>query len=124
MTLAQLIGRLKRTGPRTDARGPLSEQSIDELRAAFVDITDRLVENDLDESTTDQLQERGVAIWEELCERTDVDQPECPECTARDWWSDGLAYCRGCGWQPGPADAQTLRDVIDAQDAILDADSR
>lgn len=89
---------------------------LDDLRNEWTRLHMALEEGALNEADEDRIRE----IWDELAERSDVDQPPCPECDARDWyWVPGKPYfCRDCGFGLTDTYSYRLDAVRDAVDSI------
>jgi len=63
--------------------------------------------------------ERYPDIWKELKERTDVQQPECPDCGARDWGqTPGDPIHCTCG-KEGVRDKELREEIYEAWDRII-----
>jgi len=63
--------------------------------------------------------ERRIAVWNELLERTDVEQPECPECGSQRWGFTDHTECMSCGY--GPTDPELLGEIQSAWDQVMAA---
>ncbi|MCD2204382.1 hypothetical protein [Halobacterium sp. KA-6] len=63
--------------------------------------------------------ERRQQVWNELLERTDVEQPECPECGSHRWGFTDHTECTDCGY--GPTDPELLGEIQSAWEQITAA---
>lgn len=92
---ARLYEQVKESTPDDALNRPrLSEMSLEELREEWQSSDF----HEIDPRTHPLLWERAHDLWDELVERSDVEQPECPECGARNWgggW-DQPSHCREC----------------------------
>lgn len=52
---------------------------------------------------------RRTAVWQELRSRSDVEQPECPECGESKWTFTDHTECASCGH--GPTDHELVDEV-------------
>ena len=86
----------------------LDEMSLEELQIEYRTL-DRF---ELNAMKHEDYWERIHQIWRELRDRTDVQQPKCPECGARNWGQSpgDPIHCNGCG-KEGVHD-DDLREVI------------
>jgi hypothetical protein len=88
---------------------------LDELRDEYTTLRE--------EQFSGVLDIEGVArvsdLWHELRRRTDVDQPECPECAARNWGFSDHTSCNACGYAPGMDEQDLLDRIQSAWDQIM-----
>lgn len=75
-------------------QSPLDEMTLEELRNEYR----RMDPRELNAMKDPEEWERYHSLWNELLDRTDVQQPECPDCGARDWGQalDNPPHCREC----------------------------
>lgn len=94
------------------------EMGLEAIREEYSELRERSVSG----SATEPEWNRIGELWNELRERTEVEQPECPACGARDWGFSDHIECSRCGTAPAP-DAQNLRDEIQsAWEQMMHAD--
>lgn len=68
--------------------------------------------------------ERKSDVWQEIRSRTDVEEPECPECGARHWGQapGDPVYCCECYTEGGHDIEVQVHDVWDAMMEEVSAD--
>ncbi|WP_224332903.1 hypothetical protein [Haloprofundus halobius] len=95
---------------------PHDEMSVEELREEYAELHEQMMSGVLEANRHDRM----MGAWNELRERTEVEQPECPECGARNWGFSDHTECRDCAF--GPADTDLLNDIQSAWDSIMHAE--
>ena len=88
------------------------EMNLSELREEFAELQDRVDFWEPYEGQEDAWDRRDE-VWKALEERTNVDQPECPECGGSRWRQapGDPVECHSCGWT---ATAAVEEDVHNA----------
>lgn len=84
-----------------------------ELAAEYRELNERRFSHTISEEG----RERRSVVWGELLERTDVQQPECPECSGRNWGFTDHTVCVECDY--APEDADLLDDIQSSWDAVM-----
>lgn len=83
------------------------EMDMDSLRTTYANLREESMSGLLDESEWEWMHD----AWNELRSRVDVDQPECPECGARNWGFGDHISCNECD-RPTEFDEDDLRAEI------------
>jgi len=84
------------------------------LREEYEELNERRFSHTI----TENGRNRRVNIWQELRHRSDVLQPECPECGARNWTFTDHTECSDCGYGLSMGDEALLQEVQSAWDQI------
>lgn len=105
------------------ASTPVEELNMVALRDHYDELTNRLFATDPSlGDTAEVLYQRTTDVWSELCERSEVEQPACPECDVRDWGQKfgGPVICKRCGHRV--ADRDLEEQIREAWNEILGGD--
>lgn len=100
----------------------VEEMAVDELREEFKELS-QLMAYDYAPHLYDwheDAHQRQLSVWDELKERSDVEEPECPDCGARNWGQSpgDPKHCRECLRQVF-REPELREEIDDAWDAIL-----
>ena len=74
-------------------RSEPAEMELKDLREAYANLREESMSGLLDDAEWDWMED----AWNELRKRVDIQQPECPECGARNWGFGEHISCRACG---------------------------
>lgn len=101
---------------RDDAQREPEEMELEELREEYSDLAG------LGPSEPWE-QDRKMNIWYELCDRVDVDQPECPHCGERNWGQapGEPVRCNACD-HPLGRDPELRQEIQNAWNEIMYGD--
>lgn len=93
---------------------PFDQMTLSELQGGYKNLHQAMYDGEISALEDEEDWERYHDMWDELVERADVGQPECPECGARDWAQemDGPIYCRDCHFE---------RPSLETRNAVRDA---
>lgn len=91
------------------------EMEYDEIAREYQDLKDA----DLSGGLEDPLIDRLVDLWDELRERSAVEQPECPACGARNWRFIDHTECAACDYAPEMDEQDLLNDIQVSWQKIL-----
>lgn len=92
----------------------VSDLDVETLREEHAELNERKFSRTLSADG----QERLGDVWAELRQRVDVDQPECPECGARNWVFTDHTECAECSFGPRMDDEELLEEIQLAWDRI------
>lgn len=101
-------------GEHVNFDADVTDLSLEELREEYEELTERRFSHTI----TEEGRERRGEIWTELLERTDVEQPECPECGARSWGFSDHTECMDCEYGPRMNEQDLIDDIQTAWDKI------
>jgi hypothetical protein len=99
----------------SDERPPIEELSLADLREDYKNLTEAWLSNRLSESE----RERRAKMWTALQRRTDVDQPACPNCGARNWGFSDHIECRACDYATAYEEDDLRAEIQTAWNRIL-----
>lgn len=94
---------------------PISELSLSDLRTEYKNLTEAWVSGRLSEAE----RERRADMWATLLNRTDVEQPACPNCGARNWGFGDHIACRECDHATAYEDDELRAEIQAAWNRIL-----
>lgn len=65
----------------------------------------------------EKVQMRQTKVWQEIRDRAETEEPECPECDSRHWGQSpgDPAYCSCCGYE---APGEVEEEIHEAWDAM------
>ncbi|MWG36454.1 hypothetical protein [Halomarina oriensis] len=99
-----------------DLREESVAMSISDEESVAMSISD---EESVAMSISDEESDRLADLWNELTRRSDVQQPKCPECGARDWGFSDHIECRDCGYGTHSEEDELRQDIQSAWNRIM-----